>query len=150
MKTAASDSRRRRSAFVSGNRTGFFSLFGCLTPRAAEELPEKDVSDISRSNSRLRKYQKRDISEASTSGSDKKRSSTSLGMHSSSSSSSRSKDQGGLDFTMDEILKATKNFSPTFIIGQGGFATVYKGCLRGGTVVAIKRAKKVRVLWFHE
>lgn len=44
---------------------------------------------------------------------------------------------------MEEINKATKNFSPSFKIGQGGFGTVYKGRLEDGTLVAIKRAKKV-------
>lgn len=44
---------------------------------------------------------------------------------------------------MAEILKATKRFSPALKIGQGGFGTVYKGTLDDGTIVAIKRAKKV-------
>jgi hypothetical protein len=44
-------------------------------------------------------------------------------------------------FTMDEILKATDNFSPALKIGQGGFGAVYKGVLPDGTVVAVKRAR---------
>ena len=48
-----------------------------------------------------------------------------------------------MKFTMEEIFKATRNFSPAFKIGQGGFGTVYKGRLDDGTFVAIKRAKKV-------
>ena len=50
---------------------------------------------------------------------------------------------GNMKFTMEEIFKATGNFSPVFKIGQGGFGTVYKGRLDDGTFVAIKRAKKV-------
>lgn len=46
-------------------------------------------------------------------------------------------------FTIEEIYKATNNFSPSVKIGQGGFGTVYKGRLEDGTLVAIKRAKKV-------
>ncbi|XP_072994562.1 calmodulin-binding receptor-like cytoplasmic kinase 2 isoform X2 [Typha latifolia] len=45
-------------------------------------------------------------------------------------------------FTMEEIQKATKNFSPALKIGQGGFGTVYKGTLDDGKLVAVKRAKK--------
>ncbi|KFK30618.1 hypothetical protein AALP_AA6G004900 [Arabis alpina] len=45
-------------------------------------------------------------------------------------------------FTFDEIYDATKNFSPSFRIGQGGFGTVYKVKFRDGTTVAVKRAKK--------
>ncbi|XP_039042563.1 calmodulin-binding receptor-like cytoplasmic kinase 2 [Hibiscus syriacus] len=48
---------------------------------------------------------------------------------------------GNMKFTMDEILKATRNFSPAFKVGQGGFGTVYKGRLDDGSLVAIKRAK---------
>lgn len=47
---------------------------------------------------------------------------------------------------MEDIYKVTKNFSPSLKIGQGGFGIVYKGCLADGTVVAIKRAKKVYLL----
>lgn len=45
-------------------------------------------------------------------------------------------------FTLSELTKATNNFSPSLKIGQGGFGTVYKGKLKDGTIVAIKRAKK--------
>ncbi|XP_040377115.1 calmodulin-binding receptor-like cytoplasmic kinase 2 [Oryza brachyantha] len=44
-------------------------------------------------------------------------------------------------FSMEEILRATNNFSPALKIGQGGFGAVYKGVLPDGTLVAVKRAK---------
>ncbi|KAG0458630.1 hypothetical protein HPP92_021758 [Vanilla planifolia] len=49
---------------------------------------------------------------------------------------------GGLSFSMKEIHKATKNFSPSLMVGQGGFGTVYKGTLDNGMLVAVKRAKR--------
>ncbi|XP_004308357.1 PREDICTED: uncharacterized protein LOC101311627 [Fragaria vesca subsp. vesca] len=56
--------------------------------------------------------------------------------------SRKERQAGSVKFTMDEIYRATKNFSPSVRIGQGGFGTVYKGRLEDGTLVAIKRAKK--------
>lgn len=53
------------------------------------------------------------------------------------------REPGSVKFTMEEIYKATKNFSPSLKIGQGGFGTVYKGQVEDGTFVAVKRAKKV-------
>lgn len=47
-----------------------------------------------------------------------------------------------LIFTMDELSKATSNFSPSCKIGQGGFGVVYRGRLADGMEVAIKRARK--------
>lgn len=59
------------------------------------------------------------------------------------SNSTKERAPGSMKFTIEEIIKATRNFSPAFKIGQGGFGTVYKGKLDDGTSVAIKRAKKV-------
>ncbi|KAI3519967.1 hypothetical protein L1887_09187 [Cichorium endivia] len=44
-------------------------------------------------------------------------------------------------FTSKEIKKATNNFSPTGLLGVGGFGEVYKGVLDDGTPVAVKCAK---------
>lgn len=49
---------------------------------------------------------------------------------------------GAIMFSIAQISKATRNFSPSLKIGQGGFGTVYKGQLDNGQVVAVKRAKK--------
>ncbi|KAL8154101.1 hypothetical protein V2J09_011861 [Rumex salicifolius] len=48
---------------------------------------------------------------------------------------------GSMEFSYQEILKATNNFSKENMIGEGGFATVYKGRLKDGSFVAVKRAK---------
>ena len=48
-----------------------------------------------------------------------------------------------MKFTLQEIVKATRKFSPSWKIGQGGFGTVYNGRLDDGTLVAVKRAKKI-------
>ncbi|KAJ4979905.1 hypothetical protein NE237_010685 [Protea cynaroides] len=60
----------------------------------------------------------------------------------SKSSSNSTNTKNGVLFSIEEIYKATENFSPANKIGDGGFGTVYKGKLRDGTVVAIKRAQK--------
>lgn len=45
-------------------------------------------------------------------------------------------------FTMAEMSYATSNWSTSNKIGQGGFGMVYKGKLRDGRMVAIKRGRK--------
>lgn len=44
-------------------------------------------------------------------------------------------------FQFRELQIATTNFSSKNLIGKGGFGNVYKGCLRDGSVVAVKRLK---------
>ncbi|GKB73169.1 kinase RLK-Pelle-CrRLK1L-1 family protein [Tanacetum coccineum] len=52
-------------------------------------------------------------------------------------------------YSLAEIQFATQNFDSRLVIGQGGFGTVYKGCIRNGEgrslVVAIKRLDSVSV-----
>ncbi|XP_072954247.1 calmodulin-binding receptor-like cytoplasmic kinase 2 [Typha angustifolia] len=64
------------------------------------------------------------------------------GLYASEHNNSSQMEHGSMTFTMADIQKATKNFSPNLKIGQGGSGTVYKGQLGDGTLVAIKRAKK--------
>ncbi|XP_038986275.1 probable LRR receptor-like serine/threonine-protein kinase At5g45780 isoform X2 [Phoenix dactylifera] len=44
-------------------------------------------------------------------------------------------------FSFRELQIATDNFNSKNILGQGGFGVVYKGHLRNGTLVAVKRLK---------
>ncbi|XP_009762353.1 receptor-like cytosolic serine/threonine-protein kinase RBK2 [Nicotiana tabacum] len=46
------------------------------------------------------------------------------------------------NFTLSELLAATNNFHQENLIGKGGYAEVYKGCLKSGQFVAIKRLTK--------
>lgn len=74
--------------------------------------------------------------------------STGQGQHGASSSnpSLEHKPLGSLNFTMAELKRMTANFSAASKIGQGGCATVYRGKLPDGRIIAIKRTKKVILL----
>lgn len=83
------------------------------------------------------------VSDASRAGSERKRGSN-RGVYAAANNSTHEREPGSVKFNIEEILKATRNFSPSFKIGQGGFGTVFRGRLEDGTLVAVKRAKKVR------
>lgn len=60
-------------------------------------------------------------------------------MYSRVTEGSASPHRNGLKIPFEEIQFATNNFDRTLIIGTGGFGMVYKGVLRDGTQVAVKR-----------
>ncbi|XP_057964609.1 receptor-like cytosolic serine/threonine-protein kinase RBK2 [Malania oleifera] len=43
------------------------------------------------------------------------------------------------NFTLSELQTATNNFSSENVVGKGGYAEVYKGCLQDRQLIAIKR-----------
>ncbi|KAF5739502.1 putative BRASSINOSTEROID INSENSITIVE 1-associated receptor kinase 1 precursor [Tripterygium wilfordii] len=57
-----------------------------------------------------------------------------------------SKSPNLVKFRIEEIKRATMNFSRCNIIGKGGYGNVYKGVLRDGTEVALKRFKNCSAL----
>ncbi|KAG6528093.1 hypothetical protein ZIOFF_010242 [Zingiber officinale] len=44
-------------------------------------------------------------------------------------------------YLFKELRTATNNFNSKNILGKGGYGIVYKGCLRDGTIVAVKRLR---------
>ena len=43
-----------------------------------------------------------------------------------------------LEYPYDEIVRATKNFAPSYLLGRGSYGAVFRGVLKDGTEVAIK------------
>jgi hypothetical protein len=54
-------------------------------------------------------------------------------------SSAPSEYQGARQFSLEELVQVTKNFSEANVVGAGSFGLVYMGLLLDGTLVAIKR-----------
>ncbi|KAJ9563500.1 hypothetical protein OSB04_008660 [Centaurea solstitialis] len=110
----------------------------CFTPPEEEDTHHKSSSAFGGSDAFSSTS---DVSGASDS-TDGKRRGAPRGIYATRNDSTHMREPGSIKFTMAEIHKATKNFSPALKVGQGGFGTVYKGQLQDGTLVAIKRAKK--------
>lgn len=111
----------------------------CFVPPEARS-PENSMSDESHPSHQLSQSLS---SQGSNSGSVFGSKRSIKGMYSPMHRSSLDREiPGSTKFSLPQIQKATKNFSPNFKIGQGGSGTVYKGQLADGTLVAVKRAKK--------
>ncbi|KAF3334104.1 calmodulin-binding receptor-like cytoplasmic kinase 2 [Carex littledalei] len=110
------------------------SLTSCFIPRSGNTKGDDDDDDAM--------VEESDASFASIS---KK----SIGSNSSVSQFRRRDSDGNISlrelptqFSIRDIYRATANFSTANKIGQGGFGSIYKGKLRNGSLIAIKRAKK--------
>ncbi|XP_062156178.1 calmodulin-binding receptor-like cytoplasmic kinase 2 [Alnus glutinosa] len=127
---------RSRVAVAAKSVAGVF--VGCFTPPESKSSTNSFADSVDFKAPSV-------ASDGSRAGSERRRSSE-RGIYSSSNNSTHNsihgREPGSLRFTMEEIFRATRNFSPSFKIGQGGFGTVFKGRLEDGTVVAVKRAKK--------
>ncbi|XP_037426491.1 calmodulin-binding receptor-like cytoplasmic kinase 2 [Triticum dicoccoides] len=129
----SSGSGRGAAAFLDAFRS-------CFAPSDARS-PETSLSDVDFDASH--QHSQSLSSQGSTSGSTFESRRSARGLYGSTLRNSSEREvPGDRKFTLPEIQKATKNFSPNLKIGQGGSGTVYKGQLSDGTLVAVKRAKK--------
>ncbi|TKY63943.1 Calmodulin-binding receptor cytoplasmic kinase 2 [Spatholobus suberectus] len=126
LSTSTVSGRRNPFATAAKSFSGMFA--GCFAPPESDNSKSLGDSEEFKSSST--------VSNASRAGSQRGRISIS------SHNSIQGKEPGIVKFTMEEILQVTRNFSPSFKVGQGGFGAVYKAKLLDGNVVAVKRAKK--------
>lgn len=122
-----------------GMRSIFTMMWTCVAPRTADEDENNNNTGLHRRN----KVYVQDVSSAASTGDQPRSVHSSLrGFQSYSSQDNEPKPAGAETFSMVELARATANFSPSNKIGQGGFGMVYRGRLRDGRMVAIKRGKK--------
>ncbi|KAF0913768.1 hypothetical protein E2562_024633 [Oryza meyeriana var. granulata] len=140
--TTESYNSERSVSSVGGRGIAFLDAFrSCFVSGEAQaRSPETSLSDDFHPSQQLSQSIS---SQGSSSGSNFERRRSIKGLYSPMHRNSSDKEiPGSTKFSLPEIQKATKNFSPDLKIGQGGSGTVYKGQLNGGTLVAVKRAKK--------
>ncbi|KAL0008363.1 hypothetical protein SO802_009865 [Lithocarpus litseifolius] len=131
--TTRSSTSSSRSSVASAARSVAGVFVSCFTPPVDTRSSTKSFADSDEF--------KPAASDALRAGSERKRGSN-RGVYATANNSTHGREPGSVKFSMEEILKATRNFSSSFKVGQGGFGTVYRGRLEDGTLVAVKRAKK--------
>lgn len=133
--TTSSSSSGSRNPVVAAAMSVAGLFAACFTP--PDSINSKSVVDSEEFKSTSTSV----ASNASRAGSQRGRGSnrgTNIGLY----NTIQGNESGIVKYTMEEIIQATRNFSPSFKIGQGGFGAVYKTKLLDGTIVAVKRAKK--------
>ncbi|KAF7068880.1 hypothetical protein CFC21_074587 [Triticum aestivum] len=123
-----SSTRSSSSSFKAAAR-GVAGVFGtCFVPRVrkAQSEQEPEVSQVSR-GSRSGGYSQ---------------GSRSAGFHVSTDSGT-GKGKEGAGLTVADIFRATSNFSKKNMVREGASCSVFKGKLRDGSQVAVKRARKL-------
>ncbi|KAL5218766.1 hypothetical protein ABZP36_019450 [Zizania latifolia] len=129
-----------RSVGSAGRGIPFLNAFRSCFVSAEARSPETSLSDEFHPSQQLSQSLS---SQGSSSGSNFERRRSIKGLYSPMRRNSSDMEiPGSTKFSLSEIQKATKNFSPNMKIGQGGSGTVYKGQLPDGTLMAVKRAKK--------
>lgn len=128
-----SDINQKKPAFFRVAAKKIVGVFRVLFRKKKRSLP-----DFNRNNSRVRHTSSTNHSTGST-GKLK-----SYGSYGSSSNVSGEQNLASkfFSFSYEDVSKATEKFSAANIIGEGGFGTVYRGKLKDGSLIAIKRAKK--------
>ncbi|CAN0854690.1 Calmodulin-binding receptor-like cytoplasmic kinase 1 [Linum grandiflorum] len=124
---------------AAGKLAGAFTIFRRSNPPAADvNLASKSMSSAAGS------YFSSDLSRVSNSskGTSRLKSSSSYGSSTTTTSGGGGAFGTQQGYSLQEIVKATDNFSSGNKIGDGSFGTVYKGKLKDGSLIAVKRARK--------
>ncbi|KAI9109984.1 hypothetical protein K1719_019025 [Acacia pycnantha] len=134
--TTIDKSNSSRNPVAAAARSVAAVFVGCFTP------PDESNSKSFVDSREFKASSSSSVASDSSGASTQRRQGSHRRLSSSSYKLTQGKEPRSLNFTMEDIFKATRNFSPAYKVGQGGFGTVYKANLQDGTVVAVKRAKK--------
>ncbi|KAM0928129.1 hypothetical protein ACQ4PT_002287 [Festuca glaucescens] len=129
-----SRSSTRSSGSFRAAARGVAGVFGtCFVPRVRKDETEEE-RETSR-GSRSAGYSQGSRSGGFSQGS------RGTGLHVSTDSAGTGKESSGL--TVADISRATSNFSEKNMVKQGASSSIYKGKLKDGSEIAVKRARKL-------